>query len=584
MFKLLSALTLCLLIVSCVSDSPPMSDSSYPAIPVTYPETATVDTVDTYGDQQVSDPYRWLEDDNAEDTKAWVKQQNEATFGYLEQIPFRESIEERLTELVNYPRLSSPFRVGDYYFFSRNDGLQNQSVIFYKEGMDGEEKVFIDPNALNAEGTTSISLLGADKDNKYMAYSRSDAGSDWRKIYVREIATNQDLDDELDWVKFSGAGWYRDGFFYSRYPAPAEGDALKGNNLMHSVYYHKLGDPQSEDVLVYEDQQNPTYYNYGGTTEEEDYFLMYSAPGTDGFATYYLPLDGKSIPAGKKPTALFPATSQKSSVVHVDGKDFWVLTDVGAPNYRLVKIDIDRPEEANWEEIIPESDNLLQGVNTGGGYLFANYLEKATDRFYRMAYDGSAKTAIDLPGLGSAGGFGGKEEETELFYVFTSFTYPPTIFRYDVATNESTPFFEPELKFDPTEYEEKQLTYTSKDGTPVTMFVVHKKGLELDGNNPTYLYGYGGFNVSLSPSFSTMRLPLLENGGVFAMANLRGGGEYRGGAWRHSSVPGRPGSGAHGPDGTYRYRNHARAQTADGRARRCFRGHARWHRHPGGDH
>jgi prolyl oligopeptidase len=358
-----------------------------------------------------------------------------------------------------------------------------------------------------------------------MAYRRSEAGSDWGKIYVRDITTNTDLEDELEWVKFSGAGWYNDGFFYSRYPAPAEGDALKGNNLMHSVYYHKLGTKQGEDALIYEDKNNPTFYHYGGTTEDEDYFIMYAAPGTDGFAMYYLPLDGKRLP-NSRPIALFPETTQKSSVVHSEGNAFWVITDVDAPNYRLVKINLDSPEQENWEEIIPESDNLLASVNTGGGYFFANYLEKATDRYYRMNYDGSGKEAIDLPGLGSAGGFSGEKDDEKLYYGFTSFTYPYTIFEYDVATGESQPFFEPALKYNPEDFVEKQVTYTSKDGTPVTMFLVHKKGLELDGNNPTYLYGYGGFNISLSPSFSTFRIPMLENGAVFAMANLRGGGEY----------------------------------------------------------
>lgn len=501
----------------------------YPSIPVNYPATEKGDVADDYHGTQVADPFRWLEDDNADDTKAWVSSQNETTFGYLEQIPFRQAIEDRLTELVNYPRLSSPFRVGEYYFFSKNDGLQNQAVIYYQEGLDGEPKVFIDPNALNPDGTTSISLMGASKDNKYMAYSRSDAGSDWRKIYVRDIATNTDLEDELVWVKFTGAGWYKDGFFYSRYPAPAEGDELKGNNQYHSVYFHKLGTPQSEDRLIFRDDNNPNVYHYGGTTEDEDYFVMYAAPGTDGFSTHYLSLEN-GIPENPSMVELFGGTDHKSSIVHTEGKDFWVLTDIEAPNYRLIKLNLDDPAQESWTDILPNSDNLLQGVNTGGGQLFANYLEKATDRFYRMNYDGSDKTSIELPGLGSAGGFGGEKDDKELFYVFTSFTYPSTIFRYDLETGKSEPFFKPELKFEPTDFVEKQVMYKSKDGTEVSMFIVHHKDLELDGNNPTYLYGYGGFNVNLTPSFSTMRLALLENGGVFAMPNLRGGGEY-GEAW-----------------------------------------------------
>ncbi|MFK8164003.1 MAG: prolyl oligopeptidase family protein [Lewinella sp.] len=499
--------------------------AEYATIPVTYPVTDKIAHTDTYGEETVRDDFHWLEDDNAEATKKWVTAQNETTFGYLDNIPFRKDFAARMTELVNYPRIGAPNKVGDYYIWSKNDGLQNQSVYYYKEGEEGEEKVFMDPNTMNEAGTTAIGLLGSDKDKRYMAYRRSEAGSDWGKIYVRDMRTNTDLKDELEWVKFGGTGWYNDGFFYSRYPAPKEGEALKGNNLMHSVYYHQLGTPQSDDQLIYEDANNPTFYHYGGTTEEEDYFIMYAAPGTDGFALYYLPLDGKNLPSDK-PVALFPETKQKSSMIHNEGKDFWIITDVDAPNYRLVKINIDKPEKENWTEVIPEGDNLLAGVNTGGGYLFANYLEKATDRWYKINYDGTGKTEIGLPGLGNAGGFRGEKDETKLYYGFTSFTYPNTIFEYDVATGESRPFFQPDLKFEPTDFEESQVTYTSKDGTQVTMFLVHKKGLELDGNNPTYLYGYGGFNISLSPSFSAFRIPMLENGAVFAMANLRGGGEY----------------------------------------------------------
>ncbi|MEM1357411.1 MAG: prolyl oligopeptidase family serine peptidase [Bacteroidota bacterium] len=508
--------------------------TKYPQIAIAYPQTKQVNHVDTYHGEIVEDPYHWLEDDNAEDTKAWVVAQNQATLGYLNQVPFRQAFADRMTELVNYPRVGAPNKVGDYYIWSENDGLQNQAVYYYKKGQDGAKKIFIDPNALNAAGTTSINLLGSDKQDRFMAYARSEAGSDWNTLHIRELATNTDLEDELQWIKFSGAGWYKDGFFYSRYPAPATGDTLKGNNLMHSVYYHKLGTPQEEDILIYADQDNPTYYHSGGTTEEEDYFVMYAAPGTDGFALYYLPLDGKELPR-KKPIALFPKTDQKSSVVHSEGKHFWVLTDVGAANYRLVKIDLDLPNEENWEEIIPEADNLLNTVTTGGGYLFANYLEKATDRYYQLNYDGSGKKSIRLPGLGSANGFRAKEGEKKLYYGFTSFTYPYTIFEYDVESGNHRPFFAPSLKFDPADFVEKQVTYQSKDGTPVTMFLVHKKGIELNGDNPAFLYGNGGFNISLSPSFSTFRIPMLENGAIFAMANLRGGGEY-GEEWHQAGM------------------------------------------------
>ncbi|MEM8583631.1 MAG: prolyl oligopeptidase family serine peptidase [Bacteroidota bacterium] len=534
---LITLLVLSLLLTACQQETQTNEDTAvnYANIEVSYPATEKQDVVDNYHGTDVTDAYRWLEDDRSEETGAWVSAQNEATFGYLEQIPFREQMERRLTELVNYARTSSPFRVGDYYFFSKNDGLQNQSVIYIQDGLEGEPRVFIDPNQLNEDGTTSIGLMGADKTNKYMAYSRSDAGSDWRKMYVRDIETNTDLEDELEWVKFSGAAWFGDGFFYSRYPAPAEGDELKGDNTMHSVYYHKLGTPQSADKLIFSDEENPAYYHFGYTTEEEDFFILNQQPGTDGFAVYVLDLRKSNSLDNPNFELLFDGFSNKNYVVHNEGEDFWVQTDYEAPNYRLVKMKLTEPAPENWMDVLPESDNLLQSVSTGGGYFFAQYLEKATDHVYRMKYDGSDRQEVTLPGLGNVGGFGGKAEEEQLFYTFRSFTYPPTVFSYNVATGESTPFFEPELPFDPTDFEEKQVTYTSKDGTPVTMFIVHKKGMELDGDNPTYLYGYGGFNISLTPSFSAFRFAMLENGGVFAMPNLRGGGEY-GEEWHQAGM------------------------------------------------
>ncbi|HMQ89622.1 MAG TPA: prolyl oligopeptidase family serine peptidase [Flavilitoribacter sp.] len=490
-------------------------------IEVTYPETKTVEQTDDYHGTMVADPYRWLEADTAQAVEEWVKTQNQATFDYLEKIPYREKIEERLTELVNYPRYTSPFRAGEYYFFYKNDGLQNQSVIYIQKGLEGEPEVFIDPNALSRDGTVAINIIGISQDDKYIAYSQSEAGSDWSQIRVMEIAGKKQLPDVLKWVKFSGAGWHKDGFFYSRYPEPRSGEELSGNNLYHSVYYHKLGDDQSRDKLVYEDRQNPNMYHFCSVTEDGKYLILNAAPGTDGYATYYknLETDGDFVP-------LFEGYDHKSNVVdHVNGK-FLALTDIDAPKYRLVEIDPKNPAKENWKEIIPESEDLLQSVATGGGKLFANYLKNATDRFYQLDYDGGNKKEIDLPGLGSAGGFSGKKEDKILFYTFTSFTYPNTIFKYDLATGQSELFNKTSLQFNPEDYVEKQIFYKSKDGTPVSMFIVHKKDLKMDGKNPCYLYAYGGFNISLTPSFSATRIVLLENGGVFAMPNLRGGGEY----------------------------------------------------------
>lgn len=506
------------------------NETQNPMMELTYPETKTVDVEDEYFGTKVKDEYRWLELDTAADVKEWVVEQNKVSFGYLEKIPYRKDIEKRYTELFNYPKLSSPFKVGDYYLFYKNDGLQNQSVIYIQEGLDGEPEVFLDPNQMSKDGTTAITISGVSKDKKYVTYNKSDAGSDWVEIHVMEVATKKKMPDVLTWVKFSGASWWKDGFFYSRYPAPEKGSELSGNNQFHSVYYHKLGTDQSEDKLVYEDKQNPNYYHFGGVTEDRKYFILYAQPGTDGFATYYKDLEADSdfIP-------LFEGFSNKSGVVkHLDGK-FLVRTDIDAPNYRVIEVDLENPEKENWKDIIPETDNLLQSVSTGGGKLFADYLEKATTRIYQMDYDGSNKKAIELPGLGSAGGFNGEENDKTLFYAFTSFTYPNTIFKFDVETGKSEQFYKAPLKFNPEDYVEKQVTYKSKDGTPVTMFIVHKKGLKMDGNNPTYLYAYGGFNISLSPSFSASRLILLENDGVFAMPNLRGGGEY-GEEWHQAGM------------------------------------------------
>jgi prolyl oligopeptidase len=508
----------------------PQNDMKEEDMSLTYPITAKVDTVDVYHGVEVPDPFRWLEDDNSPETATWVKAQNEVTLGYLSRIPYRDTIRERLTELFNYPRISAPMKVGEYYFFYKNDGLQNQDVIYYQQGRDGEPMVFIDPNALSDAGTVAISLLGASKDNKYMAYSKSVAGSDWTEIYIRDIATNTDLPDRLEWVKFSGAAWHKDGFYYSRYPAPAKGKELSGDNKDHSVYYHKLGTGQDADKLFYRNEENPNLYHWCTITEDEAFLVMYAAQGTDGYETFIKDL-GKNSPL----TKMCSGFKNKTSVVdHHNGK-LLAITDVGAPNYRLVAIDPKQFNPAQWRDVIAETQNRLEEVSTGGGYLFASYLQDATTKVIRFNKDGSGASEIAFPGPGSAGGFSGKREDKTLFYTYTSFTYPSSVFEYDVATGESKLFLKPELKFDPEAYESKQVFYTSKDGTRVPMFIVHKKGIALDGNNPTLLYAYGGFNISLTPYFSTSNICWLENGGVYAVANLRGGGEY-GESWHEQGM------------------------------------------------
>lgn len=502
--------------------TPPAEKPQWNQFAVTYPETQQQDVTEDYWGTQVADPYRWLEDDTSAETEAWVTAQNKVTFGYLEQIPYRSQIEERYTELFNYPKVSAPSKAGDYFFIYRNDGLQDQSVIYYKQGEDGEEKVFMDPNTMSKDGTVTVGLMGEDETDTYMAYRYSEAGSDWGEIRVRHIAENRDTEDILKWVKFSGAAWYKDGFFYSRYPAPEEGTELSATNLFHKVYYHKLGTSQDEDQLIYENLEDPRLYHNMGITEDKEYTILYVFQGTENIDLYFRKADDWN--GEFKP--LITGFRAKSSVVdHHDGK-FLVVTDLDAPNNRFVTIDPNNVGEENWVEILPESENQLNTVTHGGGALFAQYMENATDKIYRMNYDGSEKTAIELPGTGSAGGFSGDREDQKLYYTYTSFTYPSTIFEYDVATGASSEYYRPDLKFNPEDYEERQVFYKSKDGTEVSMFIVHKKGLTLDGTNPTMLYGYGGFNISLTPSFSTSNIILLENGGVYALANLRGGSEY----------------------------------------------------------
>jgi prolyl oligopeptidase len=490
---------------------------------VTYPDTEKSDQIDTLWGTVVADPYRWLEDDNSDETKSWVQAQNKVTRSFLDSIPFRAEIRQRYEELYNYEKVGSPYKVGDRYFIYKNDGLQNQSVIYVREGKDGEDKVFIDPNSLSADGTVTVNLMGADDTDSYMAISQSEAGSDWSQIRVMDVKTGMETGDVLKWVKFGGASWYKNGFFYSRYPAPEEGDELSAANTFHKIYYHTLGEPQEKDRLVYENMKAPNMYHWAQVTDDDAYMVMYAATGTDGYECYFKDLNKDDA----KLQPLFTGFENKSSVIdHINGR-FLVITDIDAPKYRLVSIDPKNPTKENWTEVIPESENLLEGANTGGGKLFATYLANACNKVMVMDYDGSNSKEIGLPdATGSAGGFGGKKDYTTLFYSFTSFTYPGGIYEYDVASGESTLFYAPKLSFDPSQFESKQVIYKSKDGTDVSMFIVHKKGLKLDGTNPTMLYGYGGFNVSLTPSFSTSNIILLENGGVYAMPNLRGGGEY----------------------------------------------------------
>ncbi len=507
------------------------ADKESDQMKLTYPETKKMDISDNYFGTDVSDPYRWLENDTSSETEAWVKAQNKVTDQYLNSIPYKEKIKNRYTELYNYEKVSSPRKIGNYFFYYKNDGLQDQSIIYYKNQNTGEEKVFIDPNKLSDEGTVAISLLGNSSDYKYLAYSASVAGSDWREIRVREVETNKELEDVLTWVKFSGASWYKDGFFYSRYPENKSGNELSGKNEYHTVYYHKLGTPQPEDIIIHQNKQSPDLLYFCSVTEDKNWVVLYEQQGTEDLNVYFKETKKLKDPFQPLITGF---TGSHSVIDYHDGK-FYMHTNEDAPNYKLVAFDPSKVDKENWETIIPEKDNYLQGVSTAGERLFAQYLKSARSEIICLDYKGNKIREINLPGLGSAGGFNGEKTDKVTYYGFSSFTNPQSIYQLDIETGKTTPFFTPKLTFDPSKYVEKQVFYKSKDGTDVSMFIVHKKGLNLDGNNPTLLYGYGGFNISLSPWFSTSRIVLLENDGVFAMPNLRGGGEY-GEKWHEAGM------------------------------------------------
>jgi prolyl oligopeptidase len=489
-----------------------------------YPATAKEEkTLDFFG-TSVSDPYMWLENDTAANTEAWVNEQIALTSGYLDSIPFRQKIKDRFTELFNFEKVGAPMKAGDYYFMFRNSGLEPQGKYFVRKGETGAEEVFLDVNALSTEGTTAASLLGADDSNRFMAVSVNEAGSDWGRIEIFDIATKTRLSDRLEWVKFSGATWYKDGFFYNRYPAPEKGKELSGNNEYHMVYYHKLGTDQTQDQLVYRDNERPHMYNMISATEDKKFLILNAAPGTDGWEVW---IKNPEDTQGKfKP--LFTDISLHNSIVEStpDGQ-LLMHTDAGASRYRLVQVDPNNPAMENWKEIVPQNDMMLQGVSTCGGKLFLSYLDRANTRIFVCNYDGSDKKEIAMPDkTGSAGGFSGKRDEKSCFYSFTSFTYPTSIYKYDIETGKSEEYYTISVKFEPSAYESKQIMYKSKDGTEVPMFIVHKKGIKLDGNNPTLLYSYGGFSIPMQPGFSSSRIILLENGGVFAMPCIRGGNEF----------------------------------------------------------
>jgi prolyl oligopeptidase len=493
--------------------------------PVKYPQTRKSDHIDDYFGTRIPDPYRWLEELDSPETKQWVTAENEVTFGYLNQIPFRDKIRERLTKIWNFERYGVPEQVGDALVYSKNDGLQNQAVVYIQRGSE-EPTVLLDPNKFSADGTTALAGSVFSNDHRYLAYSMSGGGSDWHRVKILDLKTNQPLPEELSWVKVSGTSWTKDGFYYSRYDAPKAGaNSLAGKNEYHKVYYHKLNTPQSADKLVYEDPKMALGFRIAGATEDERFLSLYLTDGkSDG--NRLLVRDLKDPKQAATWTTLISSYDSDNNLIGNVGGEVLVYTNYKAPRFRVVRIDPKKPQEANWKDVIPETKNKLEGVSQVGGHLVANYLQDASSQI--KVYDEAGKFLHDvtLPAIGTASGFGGRREDKAVYYSFTSFTYPTTIYKYDLATNTSTVFRAPKVDVNPDLYVTTQVFYSSKDGTKIPMFITHKKGLKLDSKNPTYLYAYGGFNVSLTPGFSVARMLWLENGGILAVPNLRGGGEY----------------------------------------------------------
>jgi prolyl oligopeptidase len=503
---------------------------------IVYPATRTVDHVDTYHGTTVADPYRWLEDENAPETARWVEAQNRVTFDYLARLPHRDALKARLTQLNDYAKYGAPFRKGERYFFSKNDGLQNQSVLYAQKGLDGAPEVLLDPNTFSKDGTTRLAGFSLSDDGKYAAYGVSIGGSDWTEYRVLEVATKRTLPHTVRWVKVSGAAWQGNGFYYSRYDVKDSATALTQKNEGHKVYYHRVDRPQAEDELVYDDPKNPQRFHTVGTTDDERFAVLTISDrgkGKKGNAVYFRDRD-----AGDKSwRPLIPEVGDDSyGVVDNVGDKFLVRTDRGAPNGRVVLIDAADPAESRWKTVLAERPEPLGSVGTAGGKLFATYSKDVTTRAYVFDLTGRPEHEIALPGLGSAGGFGGNRDDTAVFYTYSSFDVPPSIYRYDIATRTSTLFRTARIPgYEPGDYVVKQVFYRSKDGTRVPMFLTHRKDLVLDGNNPVLMYGYGGFNIATTPGFSAMRLALLEQGVVYASVNMRGGSEY-GETWHQAGA------------------------------------------------
>ncbi len=491
---------------------------------VNYPETKKVDTVTKYFGTEVKDPYRWLEDDMSDETGDWVKRQNEVTFGYLKNIPYREELKERLEKLWNYEKVGSPFKEGDYTYFYKNDGLQNQYVIYrHKTGADPKDaEIFLDPNTFKEDGTISLGGVSFTKDGSLLAYSISEGGSDWRKILIMDAESKKIIEDTLVDVKFSGMSWYKnEGFYYSSYDKP-KGSELSAKTDQHKLYYHKIGTSQKEDKVIFGGNPEEKHRYVGGkVTEDNNYLLISASISTSGNKLYLKDLSKQNSPL----VTILDHTDSDTNVIDNVGSKLYLVTNLNAPNKKIVTVDASKPTPENWKDFIPETEHVLS-PSTGGGYFFTEYMIDAISQVKQYDYNGQLVREIELPGLGNAGGFGGKKEEKTDYYSFTNYNTPSSIYKFDVETGKSELYWKPNIDFNPDDYESNQVFYNSKDGTKIPMMITHKKGIELNGKNPTILYGYGGFNVSLNPGFSITNAVWMEQGGIYAVPNLRGGGEY----------------------------------------------------------
>ncbi|MFZ9718757.1 MAG: prolyl oligopeptidase family serine peptidase [Chitinophagaceae bacterium] len=499
---------------------------------IKYPVTRKADVKDNYHGTVVQDPYRWLEDDNSDETKAWVDAQNKVTFNFLNDIPFRDQVRKRLNEMWNYPRIGAPSKEGDWYYFYKNDGLQNQSFLYRQKSMNGAAEVFLDPNKLSTDGTAALGSVSFSKSAKYTAYLVAQSGSDWQECFVMETATGKLLNDKISWIKFSGISWKGDeGFYYSRYPQPDASTKLSKQNQFHKVYYHRMGTTQAQDELVFEDNTQPLR-NVGASLTEDNRFLVLSiSEGTSGNEVWI-----KDVKAGQKDfSMLIPGFNTEPDIIDNAGDNLLLKTNDGAPNYKVVLVDPKNPAPANWKLVVPEQKEVLQSVGTAGGYLFCSYLKDASTKIYQYTYDGKLVREVSLPGIGTAGGFNGKKEDTFLFYSFSSYHTPPSVYRFDIRTGASELYRKTETSFKSDAYTTEQVFFTSKDGARVPMFLTYKKGLQRTGNHPVLLYGYGGFNIPQTPGFSISNAFWLEQGGIYAVVNLRGGNEY-GEAWHKAGM------------------------------------------------